>query len=318
MQNLLPSNNKLSISKLTQVFNSTSASYKYYWFISLLQLSTKNRTNEKIEVRDILIQMICNAWYPVNYFKLSYGYSDQLQKNIAQIQKELNIPVDIALKDLFILLRNNNSKSINKLVTHFSLQVPYRFLSPRINFESNLTTIEKSNQYHNNCIYSISNDDVLQIEINPLWKDYLFINYKILLDFTYWRLSLYVQTLNLNIPNVPQKLIKPNEREGLNKQRDFWNIVFDELTSIDCIYTGKSLCVDDFDMEHFIPWSFVLHNKLWNLLPSDSSVNSSKGNKLPNLKNYIKPFVENQREAIKVVYKNQLTNKLLEDYIFIE
>jgi len=89
MQNLLPSNNKLSISKLTQVFNSTSASYKYYWFISLLQLSTKNRTNEKIEVRDILIQMICNAWYPVNYFKLSYGYSDQLQKTLLKFKKNL-------------------------------------------------------------------------------------------------------------------------------------------------------------------------------------------------------------------------------------
>ena len=313
----IPLNNKLSIGELTQVFNNTAASYKYYWFLSLLQLFIKNKENSEIEVRDVLIQMICNAWYPVNYFKLSFGYSDQLQKNITLIQKKLNVPIDISLDDLFCLLRSNKDKSINKLVTHFSLQVPYRFLSPWIKFESNSKTIEKSKQFQNNCIYSISNDESFQVQINPLWKDYLLTNYKILQDFTYWRLAIYVQELNLNIPNVPQKLIKPNERSGLNKQRKFWGIVFDELNTIDCIYTGKSLVRNDFHMEHFVPWSFVLHNKLWNLLPSDSSINSSKGSKLPNLNNYIKPYVEIQREALRIVHKTEPTHKLLEDYLFL-
>jgi len=71
-------------------------------------------------------------------------------------------------------------------------------------------------------------------------------------------------------------------------------------------------------MEHFIPWSFVSHNQLWNLIPSDRSINSSKNNKLPKLKNYIKPFVEIQREAIVIVYNKQPNNKLLEDYLFID
>ncbi len=314
----LPSNNKLSISKLTQVFNSTSASYKFYWFISFLQLFAKNKDVERINVRDILIQMICNAWYPVVYFKLSFGYSDQLQKNIGKIQKALEIPHDILLDKLFILLKTNKDKTVNRLITHFNQQVPYRFLSPWIEYRNNRDVINRSQQFENNCIYSLLNDNELQIKINPAWKDYLVNNSKILLDFAYWRLALYVQGHNPNIPNIPHKLIKPAKRESLSKQKAFWKIVFETENTIECIYTGKSLSWNNFDMEHFIPWSFVLHDQMWNLIPADSSINLLKGNKLPSLNNYLKPFVELQRNAIEIVYTNNPDNELLEDYLFIE
>jgi len=314
----LPSNNNLSISRLTQIFNITAASYKFYWFISFLQLFAKNKNVKRIDVRDILIQMICNAWYPVVFFKLSFGYSDQLQKNITKIRKKLNISQDISLDELFVLLKKNEDKTVNGLITHFNQQVPYRFLSPWIEYINNRDVIKRSQQLENNCIYSLLNDNELQIEINPLWKDYLFGNNKILLDFAFWRLTLYVQVFNPNIPNVPQKLIKPVKRESLSNQKKFWKIVFEKENKIECIYTGKSLTWNNFDMEHFIPWSFVLHNQMWNLLPADSSINSSKSNKLPSLNRYIKPFVEIQREAINIVFEKNPKNKMLEDYLFIE
>ena len=68
--NSLPQNSRLSINKLSSVFNNTVASYKFYLFISLLQLFTE-QNNRIIPIKDILIKMICNAWYPINYFKLS-------------------------------------------------------------------------------------------------------------------------------------------------------------------------------------------------------------------------------------------------------
>ena len=70
-------------------------------------------------------------------------------------------------------------------------------------------------------------------------------------------------------------------------------------------------------MEHFIPWSFVSHNQLWNLIPAENIINSSKSNKLPLLKKYLKPFVLTHRGAIEIVYKQQPKNKLLEDYLFL-
>lgn len=315
----LPYNKSISVKNLTQIFNNTSASYKYYWFISILQLYVKYPENKKIKIKDILIQMICNAWYPVNYFKLSFGYSDKLHDNIVEIQRKLNIPIDISHDKLFKILKNSKNRDINKLITHFNLQVPYRFLSPWIPFRNNSETIKLSQDLKNNCLYKINKNECFEIQINPNWKEYLFKNYKILLDFSYWNLITFVQSNNLNIPNIADKLVKPIQRKGLGKQRKYWELVFDELSSISCIYTGETLYKDNFDMEHFIPWSFVSHNQLWNLLPADSNINSSKSNKLPKLSTFLKPFVEIQREAIRIIDENHPnSNKILEDYLFLE
>uniref|UniRef100_UPI0040483A9D HNH endonuclease domain-containing protein n=1 Tax=Mariniflexile sp. TaxID=1979402 RepID=UPI0040483A9D len=55
----------------------------------------------------------------------------------------------------------------------------------------------------------------------------------------------------------------------------------DELGSVDCIYTGEKLIKGNYAVEHFIPYSFVSHDLIWNLIPADKSFNSSKSNRLP-------------------------------------
>jgi len=53
------------------------------------------------------------------------------------------------------------------------------------------------------------------------------------------------------------------------------------------IYTGHY--IENFDIDHFIPWSFVTHDQLWNLAPIEKSLNSSKSNKLPG-QNLVRTF----------------------------
>ena len=315
MNNILPLDKSISIRELSQVFKSTAATYKFYWFLAILHFFVE-KDKKQIEVRDILIQMIVYAWYPVNYFKLSFGYSDNLHTSIEELRETLGLPVDISAKELFDKLKNNKDREINSLITHFRLNVPYRFLSPWIRYNSNSETIEKSQAFQNNCIYSIS-DDVKTITINPDWHEYFRANQMILKDYTYWNLTQFIQAKNPNSPNISNKLIKPIERESLTKQRNFWKKVFDELGTIDCIYTGNILTKSDFDMEHFIPWSFVTHNQLWNLVPADGSINSSKSNKLPKLDLYLRPYVSIQREAIRIVNSEKRKNKLLEDFLVL-
>jgi len=92
------------------------------------------------------------------------------------------------------------------------------------------------------------------------------------------------------------KLIKPIERKGLTKQRKFWDTFIDNHNAdIKCIYTGEPIIKGNYDVEHFIPWSFVSHDQLWNLLPSDSSINSSKSNKLPRLDKYLSSLVNSTK-----------------------
>ena len=50
--------------------------------------------------------------------------------------------------------------------------------------------------------------------------------------------------------------------------------------------------IGDYAVEHFIPFQFVTHDLMWNLIPSSPSFNSLKGDKLPDLNLYFKSFYE--------------------------
>ena len=53
-----------------------------------------------------------------------------------------------------------------------------------------------------------------------------------------------------------------------------------------------------YDLDHFIPWSFVSHNQNWNLIPADESFNSSKSNRIPDLDYYLPKMAEVQHKAL--------------------
>ncbi len=312
----LPLNNKLNTHLLSAVFNKTTATYKFYWFLSLLQIFGETQ-QPVIQIRKILCRMICNAWYPIHYFKLSFGFADMLSRHSEEIQAIGDIPYNIKKNDLYEWLVHNQDKRVLQLIDHFSKQVPYRFLSPWLpgqQTERNVVLLSES--FTNNCLYRLSKKDKT-IEINPLWTDYLLSNRGVLEDFCYWNLALYLQSKNPNTPDIPNKLIKSTERGNLDKQRNFWKIVFRENSNISCIYTGRLLTIDDFSLEHFLPHSFVSHDLLWNLIPADRSINSSKSNKIPDLDFFINKFSQLQKSAISGVFHQKPDHKMLEDYLIL-
>ena len=49
-----------------------------------------------------------------------------------------------------------------------------------------------------------------------------------------------------------------------------------DVCEVKDVFTGKPVNTKQYDIDHFIPWSFVMNDELWNLMPMDSSLNSSK------------------------------------------
>ena len=75
----IPQSDILSTNRLGKIFGNTVATYKFFWFLSIMQIHA--RTNDlKIDVSDILIRMVANAWYPVHYFRLSFGLMGRIPK----------------------------------------------------------------------------------------------------------------------------------------------------------------------------------------------------------------------------------------------
>lgn len=310
---ILPSQGIVDAGRLSQIFNNTTATYKFYWFVSIINLICTNSNRRVFSFDEIIAGMIAEAWYPIHYFRLSFGKLDSLENNTLEIQRILGIPID-ANKDYIRqqILNNIDNPSIRRLVHVFTLNVPYRFLSPWIPKSSDADVVSQSQVFTNNCPYAIFDKTIL---IDNLWVDYLISYAAILKDFSFWNLSIFLQKRNPNVPDIPSKLVRPLQRAPLTRQRRFWDRFIQTKGQIQCIYTGANLTVGDYDLDHFIPWSFVVHDLLWNLIPSDSSVNSSKSNCIPSLERYLEPLARLQHEALKENYLSNPSDKLLEDYL---
>ena len=312
----LPQSNTFTTRHLNRVFDKTVATYKYYWFLGILDLFVK-QGKTRINVWEIMISMVANAWYPVNYFRLSFGKSESLYEAILKLQKENNIPINIGMKDLTDLLQTLTQRTdIRKQLNFLQMNVPFRFLRPWIDTSDDREMVKRSQTFENGCLYKLEKENgSLWIELNPIWFTYLQENYDILTSFAYWGLINFLQVRNPNVPNIPNKLIKKEERNSLSTQRNFWDTAISNGLEIRCLYTNKLLEVKQYDLDHFIPWSFVSHDLLWNLMPADSSINSSKSNKLPDLNLYLPKLAEAHQVALRINLDKGKQDKLLEDYL---
>lgn len=312
----IPQSNILTTRHLNRVFDKTVATYKYYWFLGILDLCVKHGKT-RMNVWEIMITMVANAWYPVIYFRLSFGKSESLYEAIWALQKEYNIPINISIQDLTDLLHELIQRAdVRKRLNFLQMNVPFRFLRPWIDTSDDRQTVVRSQSFENGCLYKLEKQNgTLWIEMNPIWLDYLRENYDILSAFAYWGLAGFLQTRNPNVPAIPTKLVKQEERNSLSAQRKFWNIAINHGLEVRCPYTGNLLEERMYDLDHFIPWSFVSHDLLWNLMPADPSINSSKSNKLPDLHLYLPKLAVAHQAALRINLERGKQEKLLEDYL---
>ncbi len=312
----IPQSQFLSTVTLGKVFANTVATYKFFWLLSILQIHAKTE-GLRIRVWDIVIRMVANAWYPIHYFRLSFGKSDSLFNIVIELQKITGIPIDTDVETVCDSLRDRlGNNEIRRLLRILTLNVPYRFLHPWINTSDDKEMVVRSQTLENGCLYALYRDDQeFYIELNSKWDSYLHDHYRILTDFVFWNLTQFLQVRNPNVPAISNKLRKPEQRDSLSPQHRYWDMVINIGGSIKCLYTGKELCQGGYDLDHFLPWTFVSHNLNWNLVPSDGSINSSKSNKLPDLDIYLSKLAEIQHYSLRTCINANKTPKTLEDYL---
>jgi hypothetical protein len=74
---------------------------------------------------------------------------------------------------------------------------------------------------------------------------------------------------------------------------------------------------DEYSLDHFLPWCFVAHDNLWNIVPTPRRVNSAKGDRVPDFETYFDRFARRQFKAMQVVVSANTHHRLLEDYLFL-
>jgi len=88
---------------------------------------------------------------------------------------------------------------------------------------------------------------------------------------------------------------------------------------VQCIYSNLNLSLgDNISLDRYLPWSFLVHDRLWNLIPTVQSVNSAKSNNIPSTDRYFNKFIEVQHLGLVVSYENtseKQWNKYIESYL---
>ncbi|KOP25471.1 hypothetical protein AMR41_17570 [Hapalosiphon sp. MRB220] len=321
----LPLSEKVDVSVLSQIFNNTTNSYKYLYFLSLLDILKRRNfdTLSPISFQDIIVEMLANAWYPHNYFKLSFGTQDQIASKLDALELEITEPI-LKFRDTDKkLLRNTiNSQNIDDIISSINRYVSYRLIRPFFaqetrglkDYDVNQTIINLANNQFDSkkplyCFNAEDQKNCNAIILNPDWIQYLEENYTIVRGWASWEWLNYMQQRNPSTPNVVNKLFMPQERDSLASQTKYWKTIL-EYRDIECIYSQVQLNKDDISLDHYLPWSFVAHDQLWNLIPTTQFVNSSKSNNLPSEK-YFNSFVELQHIGLTIAYKNISKNQWL-------
>jgi hypothetical protein len=309
----LPGSNAVNVGTLSGLFNDRTNSYKYLFFIGLLQRLEEDGFPEPAEYRldDVAIEMLVTAWFPAKYFKLSFGVQDQVHRALhALTELGLPDPAEIGFKSgARASIRDAISRRSNQgrlpEVRDLRRYVPYRLLRPFFAEElkgqeskvERLVPVLAENHFHERMPLYQFMAETEGIELHPHWVAYFKRNLQVVKSWAYWEWLKFMEARNKRSPGIAHKLVPPRLRAALSAQRGFWRKVLAASDKdFNCIFTGENL--EKFDLDHFLPWTFVVHDELWNLVPVSPSANGAKGNSLPDFPTYLERFVGVQHQAL--------------------
>ncbi|UZD64562.1 HNH endonuclease domain-containing protein [Marinobacter sp. AN1] len=309
---ILPDDPQLNISALSSIFSNTTNSYKLLFFLAIMEEIKTNliqgENSQRLQLNNLSIRMLQFAWYPHRFFNLSFGIQDKIARSLDMLNFDIQGSA-ITNSKSFEELRTAIEEQFNRIGgKSLERYVPYRLLSPFFTKELkglpdakvNNKVIELSSQsFVTNAppIYRFS-DDHSSIILHDNWLNYLSNNWRIVQGWVLFEWANYLQKKNPSTPAILNKLQPPASRSPLKKQTDYWNLVSENI-NLFCIYSNQPLMSGDFALDHFIPWSFICHDELWNLIPADPIANIKKGRAIPS-ENKLKPFIEQHLIGIEI------------------
>lgn len=329
---VLPPSDLVNVAALSAIFSNTTNSYKYLFFAAVLEILRRRQFEalSPISFQELVIEMLASAWYPHTYFKLSFGKQDQIAQKLDTLELEISEPIlKFTDTDKKLLRKTILEQDSQDIIKDLSRYVPFRLLNPFLADQLKDVDKGKGNAlemampriaaeffetaqplYRFN---SVKYAEVSAIELHPAWVSYFEQHYVIVRGWAAWEWLGYMQRRNPSTPGLTNKLFMPNKRDSLSKQTKFWKLVLSHQ-SLPCIYSGELLNASTpISLDHYLPWSFVAHDQLWNLIPTLPAINSAKSNSLP-MPELFESFVKMQHSALEISQK-QMKSKEWQSFV---
>lgn len=246
--------------------------------------------------------MIVAAFQTVTFFKLTLGPSDQLERVCRDLELRCGLCPRSGRED--ILAAIYSSPEILKKAKKIRIYVPALFLFPWLQEELRgiaAGTARAKRAAELSILFRGKDQappywlegrgDSQVVCFASEWTRYLCSNLNVLESFVKHELCRFLHARNPGVPAITEKLELPRVRK-LGRARSHWRKVLEArdgspgFTMFKDIYSQEVL-VGAFSIDHFLPWSFVAHDQIWNLSPVQARTNSAKGDSFPDIEKYL-------------------------------
>lgn len=305
----------LDLEAFAGIFKNTTFSYKFYWMEAIVRLM--ERGVRCASLGEVINEMICSAWYTVATFHVHLSrpvkgeYKDQLEKIIEKLRALGCLGGNEDIRQAI----HKFAPQIEKEKVQLTKKVPYRLLAP---FLAKAPDKPKwDNQRRMNAFLGIVHghgtilpytveergDNPLRwvLRFDPGWMGMIRENVNGVLCWIQSEMATWLQKVNPDVPHLEKKMAAPNpDVRRLGHARDLWAGVL-ELVPMPDAYTGQRIGDSGFVVDCFVPWSYVMHDELWNQTPVDPEIIGAKADALPPWDRFFGPFATNQYLLYRVV-----------------
>ena len=300
--------NSLEIESFSRMMDSPSFCYKFYWLDAIVNLVTADILETTFN--DIIDEMIAAAWYSVVEFHIHlsgviYKDKDNLERTVNKLHSLSDLSSSASKTEIKNAIKEFDSQ-IAKEKTELTKNVPFKALSGFF-INHNLGPLEGSigkmvekvitfNRQNVKLPYVFGTSSGLKREVvfDSDWARMIQDNAVSIKGWIQYEKLRWLQKNNPEVPGLVYKLTPLDERKRkLTHVRNLWAGIF-VYTDVCDVFNGERITPDDYDVDHFVPFSFVMNDELWNLMPMDSSLNSVKSNNLPVWDKFFNRFAYNQ------------------------
>lgn len=290
--------------------------YKFYWLEALVRLVNEGRTETTFD--EIIDRMIVSAWYTVTEFHIhlsgivSGDVRDGLERIVNKLQTISGLQSN-ADKDLILRALKDHAAEIRKEKSQLTNMVPYRalagFLGPGVNWENStrlIAYIREFDRERKMLPYVLGGSPGLgrEVYISPSWAAFINDNTVAIMGWISYEKLKWLQSVNPEVPGLVYKLSPLDEKtRKLNRVHKLWDKIMETSPVLD-VFTGRKIDPADYEVDHFIPWSFVMNDEVWNLSPMDPSLNSAKNNRLPEWEPFFDSFARNQYLMYSLIFED--------------
>ncbi|MFC0560929.1 HNH endonuclease [Halalkalibacter alkalisediminis] len=261
------------------------------WRIFTIVLSSKSVKSSTYKYA--LIKALIENLYQVNErFELTY---DQLAFSFTKIYWNLIVQHD--------LIKQNRGKNARVVTIIKEAQskygIPSQFIFDKIDEQLQVKLVSKVKATMKENVYGALYGDTRGsfyafdhkkefFKLNPAVHSFMLNYQRLIVNLTNYHMAVMIEELN-EVPSINYLLGKVESIAKRSTLRPFERLLLNHYEA-SCFYCEKGLSgkKGETHVDHFIPWSFVQSDHIWNLVLSCNKCNSSKSDKLPK-----KDFLEN-------------------------